>query len=230
MDAPRKKRRLAGEDDTDRDIRLAQESKSQPESHVASNDTAVTLFDDNGHIDLVQQGPTSAQAGEKSSRIQRPVPDELGVKLSDAAGRISGSTKPWYSSTTADGGYAHETVSKDVWGNEDAGRLQRNLKRVDANDPLADMKRGLKQLREAETRREEWKSQRERDLNDVEDLARKERKRQRRRRDAEEESLDGFDLDGGHRKHQEPEDRSRHRHKHHHRSRRLARSRSPARH
>lgn len=231
-ETPRRKRKLPGEDDTDREIRLARQSQSQ--SHLASDDASVALFNRDGHIDLVQDKPNSSQVGDKS-QVRKPGPDELGVKLIDATGRQPGSAKPWYSSTTSDGGYAQQTVSKDVWGNEDAGRIQRDMRRIDASDPLAAIKRGVKQLREAETRREEWKSQRERGLNEVEELARKERKLRRRRRD-EEESLDGFNLDGGYKKHQQcdgsrqTENRPRYRHKHHHRSRRRTRSRSPPRH
>lgn len=194
----------------------------------------MTLFDRNGHIDLIQESPPAARV-QGQSRAQHADTDEPGVRLSDASGRDPGSAKPWYSSTSADGGYALETVSRNVWGNEDAGRIQRNKQRIAANDPLASMKRGVKQLREAEDRRKEWMHQRERDLNEVEELARKERKRRKCKRKPEEESLDNFELDDGcikqgdrgHTWQSEDEHRPRRHHRHH--RRRRTRSRSPRR-
>jgi len=57
------------------------------------------------------------------------------------------------------------------------------------------MKKGVKQLREADKHREEWRAQRERDLNEVEELAKKHKHRKKRRHS--EDSLDGFGLDEG---------------------------------
>ena len=221
-EGPRKRRKLAGEDDTDRDLQLARQSRPD----AATSQPDLPLFDGTGHIDLVQEKP---QPSERSSRKPKGGQDEVGVPLADATGRKSGSGKTWYSSTSADGGYAHETVSRDVWGNEDPRRLQREKQRMDLNDPLAAMKKGVNQLRDAETRRQEWMQQRERDLNEVEDLARKECKRRKRQRSNEDQSLDDFSLDEGYRRHREREDshRSRHHHHHHHRSRPRDRPRSP---
>ena len=217
-----KKRRVTGEDDTERDIRLAR--RSQPV--IKSEHTDVALFDRDGHIDLIQEATTPAR---DKARIQKPVPEDGGVRLSDAPGRQSGAANPWYSSKPVDGGYAHEEVSKDVWGNEDPGRVQRSQRRMDANDPLAAMKKGVRQLREADTRRQEWMQERERDLNEVEELARKERKRRRREGNSEERSLDGFDLDEGYKDHRKYRHAHRHHHHHHRSHRQKDRSRSPRR-
>ncbi|RMZ88854.1 hypothetical protein DV736_g3914, partial [Chaetothyriales sp. CBS 134916] len=117
----RKKRRLAGEDDTDRDIRPAR-------SHRAES-------------------------------------TDQGIKLADAGGRHSDGTpaQAWYMTTPADHS-APSGPGRDVWGNEDAGRRARDQKRLDANDPLAAMRKGIAQLRRAEEHRKAWREQRERDL------------------------------------------------------------------
>jgi len=100
------------------------------------------------------------------------------MRFRDAAGRHNGAQRPWYSTATpADPG---SNVGKDVWGNEDPGRHTRNQKRLDANDPLLSIKKGVKQLRDVEKQKVEWRKERERDLYEVEDLARKERHRRRR--------------------------------------------------
>ena len=199
---PRKRRRIEGEDDTDKDLRLAR----QEQADKTSSADGISLVDKNGHIDLIQK--PSVRGAEPSKRDKAQ--DIMGMRFADAAGRHNNSSQPWYSSRSADGGSAHESVSKDVWGNEDPGRVQREKVRADTNDPLAAMKRGVKQLREAEKSREQWKAQRERDLHEVEDLTRKERKR-RRKKHSDEESLDDFDLDEGYSKQSERHHRHRHR-------------------
>jgi hypothetical protein len=160
----------------------------------------------------------------------------VGMRFVDAAGRGKDNSSPWYSTLSNNGSYASQDVGKDVWGNADPRRQEREKQRVDANDPLAAMKRGVKQLREAESNRKAWMDQRERDLNEVEQLAKKERRR-RRKRDNDEDSLEGFDLDAGfhqatengHKAHHRSGHRSprRHHHRHHHRRRSRDRSRSP---
>lgn len=96
------------------------------------------------------------------------------MRFKDAAGR--GKDAPWYSNPEAP-----EPVGKDVWGNEDINRKKRDEARLSSNDPLLSMRRGVKQLRSVEQQRLEWRQQRERDLNEVEDLAREERRRHRHR-------------------------------------------------
>lgn len=221
VERSQKRRRLSGEDDKDRDSTLA----VQPRVDAVS--------------EMIAQDLRPARGKEKSHK-QTDTSDALGVSLADALGRNTRSAKPWYSSTTADGGYDHENVSKDVWGNEDPGRLQREKQRVDANDPLAAIKKGVKQLRAAETQRKIWMDQREKDLYEVEDLARKERKRRRGPADTDDDSVEGFDLDQGYRKKDRDREPSRtsepryprphhHHHRHHHKRQRRDRSRSPRR-
>lgn len=100
------------------------------------------------------------------------------MRFRDAVGRHNGSQNPWYSTaSSADPGPG---VGRDVWGNEDAGRQARDQKRLNAGDPLLAIKRGVKQLKNVENQKAEWRKERERDLYEVEDLARRERHRRRR--------------------------------------------------
>lgn len=100
------------------------------------------------------------------------------MRFRDAAGRHNGAQHPWYSTaTSAD---PTSNVGRDVWGNEDAGRQARDQKRLDASDPLLAIKRGVRQLKDVEKQKTEWRKERERDLYEVEDLARRERHRRRR--------------------------------------------------
>lgn len=225
----RKRRRLAEDHKTDKDSPVSRPSGEAP------SDSA-PLFDHTGHIDLVS-GYARPAEGSKTSRRAEQKAESEGVRLADAAGYGLKPQTPWYSSMLVDGSYRQDGVSKDVWGNEDPRRRDREKQRMDANDPLAAMKRGVRQLRTAEADRKDWKAQRERDLNEVEELAKQERKhsRHRRRRDGDEGSLDGFDLDNGYRK-EEREGKSgggRRRHHHHRHDRRRKgsrdrrRSRSP---
>ena len=229
----RKKRRVAGENDTDRDLRLAQHNISSGKRRKE-----ISLTDAKGHIDLLQE-----RAADTSGSKVRSGNDtqDMGMRLADAAGRNPQAGKPWYNSASADNS-VQDAVGKDVWVNEDPRRKQREQKRIEASDPLAAMKKGVKQLRQAEASRKEWMEQRERDLVEVEDLARKERNHSRRRRH-DEDSLDGFDLDAGlaekgdhyetsrtHHRDRHPRSYHHHHHHHHHHSHRhRSRSRSPRR-
>jgi hypothetical protein len=238
-----KKRKLPGEDDTDRDIRLAQAqaeaktpsslSKGHTSSKVEkSQDHSIT--DSDGHISLI---PIPAQTDRPQNKKQKPDENPSHFYLSEAAGYGSkaGDT-PWYSSASKD---PSSMGPKESWGSTSPRRKEREVARVSANDPLAMMKRGVKQLRESERLRKEWKEQRERDLREVEDLARQQgRKKRHRDRDSEKlshkhrrrddlrrrsnageadddlNSLDGFNLDEGYTK---PPEKDNHRDKHNHR-------------
>lgn len=101
------------------------------------------------------------------------------MRFRDAAGRSS--QTPWYSVSKPDPSIDAAPVGRDVWGNEDKNRYVRDQKRIDSSDPLLAMKKGVKQLKEVEKQRNEWRRERERDLNEVVELARKERHRRRRK-------------------------------------------------
>ncbi|EXJ88067.1 hypothetical protein A1O1_04995 [Capronia coronata CBS 617.96] len=190
------KRRLAGEDDTDRDIRIARQTQqlasTAPKRQRVSdkNDDDISIVDANGNISLVPVPTTQQQEPKKPLRVED---DPYTVYLSHAAGRGKGAAdKPWYSSTS-DGnvlaGVNREMEeSRAEWGDSSRRRRDRDAMRIAANDPLAMMKQGVKQLREAERLRKEWMEQRERDLREVEDLAARAMKKRRRRREGDENS------------------------------------------
>lgn len=117
-------------------------------------------------------------SGDRANVTQDPLDHIPNMRLRDAAGRNPDSLRPWYSVSAPDKPSAE--VGRDVWGNEDAGRQARDQKRLDASDPLLAMKRGVKQLKELEKQKSEWRKERERDLHEVEDLARKGRHRRRK--------------------------------------------------
>ncbi|KAK5447875.1 hypothetical protein LTS15_009374 [Exophiala xenobiotica] len=215
------KRKLPGEDDTDRDLRLAlstqstQSTQSTSTTRVKNDDPIV---DSKGNISLIPVPESSTS--HKKPRLDE---DPYAVYLSHAAGRgKNNKEKPWYSDPGA--------VFQPSWGDDSPRRTDREAARVTANDPLAAMKKGVKRLREAEKHRTEWMEQRERDLQEVEELARLKRRRdkgerRRRRHEVEDDvpdDLDNFNLDEGYAKPQalENEHAHRHKHRHHHRHRR----------
>jgi hypothetical protein len=186
---PNKKRRLDGEDTTERGGLLSTSSRQKD----------ISLTDKNGHINLFPGSETCKAKGNvelatESKKRQQDFEDQYTMRFSNATGRNAGPSKPWYNEPARNDS-SIAAVPKNVWGNEDPRRREREKKRTDANDPLAMIKKGVKQLREAEKHREEWRAQRERDLNEVEELAKK-HKRRRKRRQSDEDSLEGFNLDG----------------------------------
>ena len=223
---PSKKRRLDSEDDTDRDIRLAQQLQTlQSVKPIPNSKTAgvTSLLDKDGHINLFPDNATRKSKGNdevaaEDAKRQQDLEDQYTMRFANAAGRSKGSGKPWYTGPATDGLPDSGVVPKNVWGNEDPHREAREQKRLNANDPLAAMKKGVKQLREADKHREEWRAQRERDLNEVEELARKHKIR-RKRRHSDEDNLDGFDLDEGYDKDRSerwrPKSESGRHHRHH---------------
>jgi hypothetical protein len=204
------KRKLPGEDDTDREIRLAGE-RDLPASKRGRSDDG-SIVDSNGHIALVS-------ATSKSSRPARnPEKDEFTVYLTDVSGERGRDQKAaWYTSLQE---------PKESWGDDNSRRKEREVARMSANDPLAAMKRGVKSLRETEKARQEWKAQRERDLGEVEELARKQQREERRKRrrcrgEDDIDRLEDFDLDAGYKQrdhdhHSSNGHEKRHRHHRHH--------------
>lgn len=239
------KRRLAGEDDTDRDIRIARETAQLTSStgstlkrqRLDNDDSAIV--DAKGNISLIPVPQPEQQQAEAKKPLSEE--DPFTVYLSHAAGKGKDSGKtPWYNSVPKSNVLstgANDETDKDRWGDVSERRRQREAARMASDDPLAMMKSGVKQLREAERRRREWMEQRERDLREVEDLAAKEMRKRGRRKEPDEgnrekrlrksrdgghphddeDSLEGFNLDEGYSKPQD-RDRDRDREESHHRS------------
>ncbi|PGH00072.1 hypothetical protein AJ80_09233 [Polytolypa hystricis UAMH7299] len=254
----RKRRRLAGEDDTDRDIRLAREDVEKTKSSrqkdtlllKSSRTDDTPIVNESGHINLFPEedkgqatrrrsqkgghtGEKNAEAEAEAAKKQREYEDQYTMRFSNAAGFKQGMQKPWYNSSS---GQAEEDAmpSKDVWGNEDLGRREREKRRINSNDPLAMMKRGVKQLRDVEWERKKWDEERKRELRALEEQeredteSRRHRRRKRRGSSASLDSLNGFFLDAR----SDDESRRRkdaHSSHRHHRNRRRHRSRNRSR-
>jgi hypothetical protein len=213
---PSKKRRLESDDITERGARLSTLSRQE---HIP-------LTDKHGHINLFPKTEIRKASGgnvelaAESRKRHQDFEDQYTMRLSNAAGRNADPGGPWYNEPARKNS-SSTAVLKNVWGKEDPRRHDRDKKRTDANDPLAMIKKGVKQLREADKHREEWRAQRERDLNEVEELAQK-HKHRRKRQQSDEDSLGGFNLDGDHKKDECQSERRKRRlsdegHRRHHR-------------
>lgn len=204
------KRKLPGEDDTDRDIRLAAEGTPTSTSKGAQSHGSV--LDAGGHIALIP--PPQKKPRQEQEK------DQYTVYLTDATGRDSTSKDTWYTSLQP---------KKKSWGDDNPRKKQREAARLNANDPLAAMKKGVRAVRENDKARKEWIEQRERDMHEVERLARNEQHEKKRRRkrnlaDDDLDSLEEFSLNEGysqskntaHAHASQPHDERRHRHHHRH--------------
>ena len=232
----RKRRRIAGEDDTERDIRFAREDQaiapSKPDlQHRPRKDSDAPLVDHKGHINLFpvdskHHAPKNAEVEAEKAKKKKECEDQYTMRFSNAAGfKQSMGDKPWYQSMESRSEDFGEAPSKDVWGNEDPRRKERERMRVAADDPMAAMQKGVTQLRQVENERRKW--QRERDL-EIRELAEEQRRRKRRsKRPHDEKDLENFSLDASPKGvHRVPDERPRHHHRHRHRRRNGSRSRS----
>ncbi|PYH89463.1 hypothetical protein BO71DRAFT_413320 [Aspergillus ellipticus CBS 707.79] len=222
----RKRRRIAGENDTDRDIRYAREDAqlvmAKREQYAPARSSDAPLHDSTGHIDLFPSEKVrkpvekNAEAEKEAAEKQRGYEDQYTMRFSNAAGfRQSVGQDPWYTSSQH-GGMAPESIpSKNVWGNEDPLRREREKIRMDTNDPLAAMKRGVRQLKTVEQERKKWNDERRRELEALK-AAEKRRYHHRDRRSPSQDSLDGFKLDPSPGRRREDKDRTSHRHHRHH--------------
>ncbi|KAF2747093.1 hypothetical protein M011DRAFT_62305 [Sporormia fimetaria CBS 119925] len=182
----RKRRRVAGEDDTDRDIRLAQ-SRTNPERlndaailQLRKPESEAPLVDHAGNINLFPVDVKEAVKRDKNVEAEaekrkkaRELEDQYTMRLSNAAGR-EGTAKPWYATSksqalennhrdNAEVGFSE----KDVWGNQDPSRKDREKARITSNDPLAFMQKAQSQLKKSQQDRRKWLEERDRELEDL---------------------------------------------------------------
>ncbi|KAL5000252.1 hypothetical protein BDV10DRAFT_40248 [Aspergillus recurvatus] len=204
----RKRRRLAGENDTDRDIRFAREdaelalAKREELVHDRKSKNDAPLHDSDGHINLFPEEKSqkwvekNPEAVKEAADKQRSYEDQYTMRFSNAAGfRQDVGKNPWYSSSRGDGILLAESMpSKDVWGNEDPLRREREKARMDLNDPLAAMKKGIRQLKSVEEQRKKWNQERSRELDALKS-AEKARSHHRRIRSRSKDGLEDFRLD-----------------------------------
>ena len=222
----RKRRRIHGEDDTERDIRYAQEDLSsrterrdvQPSSKKSSD---APLTDQKGNINLFpvvapkKHHHKNAEAEAEKKRKEKELEDQYTMRFSNAAGfKQSIGQKPWYHGLGQEQG--SEEVSKDVWGNEDPRRKEREKQRIQVDDPLAMIKRGVQGVRQVEKERRQWVQEKQREIRDLEDEEERERRRRRRRKMEKEKRRHRHD---GHGDNGEKDGDSKHRHRQRHRDR-----------
>ncbi|KAL9108309.1 MAG: hypothetical protein Q9227_006907 [Pyrenula ochraceoflavens] len=249
---PRKRKRLAGEDDTERDIRYAIEDTTDRLAISTARQrekSDAPLTDSTGHFNLipasdVQKLETNPEVDAEKAKKHRELEDQYTMRFSNAAGFKQSLDDPWYSQGR--GTFKDTDVpSKDVWGNEDPSRRERDKARLNTNDPLAAMKKGVKQLRETEKQREAWNDERRKEIAalDEEHRSRRHHKRRRRRsldsrhqvdalpderrethRYKRSRSVDGSDTENRRRpSYESASHKSRHRSHHRHRPHRLDR-------
>lgn len=258
----RKRRKLKGEDDTDMDIRLAA-SMTKPKG--GNEDDAkvlklrrpasdAPLTDHAGHIDLFPvdvkeslKREKNAEAEKEKRKKEQAFEDQYTMRFSNAAGR-DGLSKPWYAAqhttdpVTEEGTRALEypgLENKNVWGNEDPRRKEREQARISSNDPFAFMQMAQTQLKRSKEDKKRWVDERKRELMELRDAQDLEARRdERHRRSSHHRTHDESrnpDRDRS-RRHSHREDRarsrSRERDRREHRSRptssRRQRSRSPS--
>lgn len=235
---PRKRRRRRGEDDTDADIRHAREDVEAGQrarttlASARAQDHDAPLLDRDGHLQLIpapdvkttRNAEKNAEAEAEKAKKREREEDRSTMRFRNAAGfNSSAQQQPWYaaaaahthaSGTVGQGEHAPvlaEAPGKDVWGNEDPLRKEREQRRVVQSDPFAAMQQAQRQLKQSVRDKEVWQREREREMEAVE---RRERHRKKRRRHHEDvDGLDGFALD-------EPERAERERHRGHRRRRR----------
>lgn len=227
----RKRRRITGEDDTDRDIRFAREdaqraiSKRDELSHSSKRngkDHEAPILDSNGHINLFPQGSKTAEknaeAEAETRKKERSYEDQYTMRFENAGGfKEKVGRQPWYSSG-AQVALAPDAMSnKNVWGDEDTMRREREKARVNTNDPLAAMKRGVRQLKAVQQERKSWNDEKRKEIESLKSTEAHRARSHRRKRSNSMESLDTFKLDEStsRGKPEKPRTSSHQRHRHH---------------
>ncbi|KAF7195114.1 hypothetical protein HII31_03582 [Pseudocercospora fuligena] len=217
----RKRRKLRGEDDTDRDIRYARQDtdtgRRATQEVLKTKEKEAPLQDHAGNIQLFPAPDEEAiRASQKNEEVEaekakkrRREEDQVTMRFSNAAGYQNGMQKPWYaesdnrsSTKNSDPTMSRnelmlaELKGKDVWGNEDPQRKEREQNRISSNDPFAAMQHAQRQLKQSERDREAWQKRQQAELEQLKKEQRREKEeRRRRRKHDDEDSLDGFSLD-----------------------------------
>jgi hypothetical protein len=240
----RKRRRLKGEDESDAAIRHAREDAEfgerirQRSGLKQSDERDAPLTDHVGHLQLIpapdeasiRKAEKNAEAEAEKAKKRKREEDLTIMRFSNAAGYNNGMQKPWYAGNAS---ALSDVPSKDVWGNDDPLRKERERNRITTNDPFAAMQQAQRQLKQSERDREKWNETRKAEIEELKRVqAREERHRERkhrRRREEDEDSLEGFSLDASEQRREgDGHDRRKRRRHRHHRDR--SRSRSPDRH
>ncbi|KAM0210629.1 hypothetical protein ACHAPQ_004856 [Fusarium lateritium] len=188
----RRKRKRPGEDDTEFEMRLAQEGENSAIARVEperKGTSSAPIVDQNGHIDLLGDEKSRAhaekneEAEKEAKKKKQSYEDQYMMRFSNAPGK-NGALKPWYSQSDA---AAPDASSKDVWGNQDPNRKERDTKRIVSNDPLAMMKKGASKVRELKQDRKRFLEERDAEL--------KQMRRDERHREKQVEIETGMGID-----------------------------------
>lgn len=240
----RKKRKLAGEDDTDMDIRLAasitKPSDDEDDGKILKLRTAASdapLTDHAGNIDLFPvdmkeaiKREKNAEAEKEKRKKEKAFEDQYTMRFSNAAGK-PGLDQPWYAARPApaekdDLDYPG-LENKNVWGNEDPLRKEREKARISTNDPFAFMQKAQVQLQRSKEDKKKLADERNRDLLELKATQeRDDRRRRHRQRDRED---DEDRLSKFRRRHDHSRSRSRDRDRSHRSSHRRERDWEQAR-
>lgn len=222
----KRKRKRAGENDTDFEMRVAAEQVAAPsvERQVMLRKSTVDapLVDQKGHIDLFpqerpKQFEKNDEAEKEAAKKKKEYEDQYTMRFSNAAGFKQSLENPWYSKTGSSKEEVAEMPGTDVWGNEDPRRGEREAARVVNNDPLAIMRQGAAQARQVAKERKKWIEEKEREMAGLAAKEKRRRKHKRRHKDDELEnfSLDNTEQDSSRRRDNDKERRERkHRHRH----------------
>lgn len=196
----RTKRKRHGEDDTDFEMRVAMERAAEMKSNRQlrvvdeSELPEQRLFlGPDGHKDLFKPSAPDKKLDPRALKArERPADPDC-----KAAINLKDDEASWLVSFGKPGGDP-ERPGRDVWGNEDPRRKERDAARLDKDDPLATMKSGAAKVRELGKERQREAEERERELR----MLRKEEKRREKRRKREGrgrdevDDLEEFSLDG----------------------------------
>lgn len=228
-DDRRKRRRLDGEDDTERDIRLAREdaveSSGQCEKSNSPNDQSIV--DRDGHIQLFapDEGTDNSkqaknpEAEAEKAKQQRQLEDQHRMRLSNAAGYRQGlGDSPWYLN---DPSQPTETTGRNAFGKEDEGRHRRDAARATAQDPMSAINAAQSKIKALQRSRAEERAEREEALRSLKSEQRREERRSRHKSSHHNDPdvLDGFSLDHADVKERPPDRDHRHEHRHRHHQR-----------
>ena len=186
----KRRRKLAGEDDTDMDIRLAKsittpggdDDKNHKVLRLRSTASDAPLQDHAGNINLFPvdmkeaiKRERNAEAEKEKRKKEKALEDQYTMRFSNAAGR-AGLDQPWY---TAQQKPSQDTakdqdltiyegfVNKDVWGNEDPRRKEREQARISTSDPFAFMQQAQAQLKKSKQDKKRWAEERDRELREL---------------------------------------------------------------
>ncbi|KAK5137995.1 hypothetical protein LTR08_005792 [Meristemomyces frigidus] len=240
----RKRRKLRGEDDTERDIRFAYEDaeagRKAKQTLVRKGVEDAPLVDHAGHLQLIpapdekatRRAEKNAEVEAEKAKKRKREEDQVTMRFSNAAGFRNGVKKPWYASKKLYGSAENPPTAvvlaavdeKDVWGNADPLRKAREGNRISSSDPFAAMQQAQRQLKQSGKDRERWYKERMselEELNVADDEAKRRRKHGRRRESTD--SMEDFSLDATiekrHSRHSEEGEKSHRQRRHRSRSR-----------